>query len=230
MPKNKTIFSVTSPLDFDREVTVSKLRKWVQDLDLKFLVIDGLTYLKNERTKGHQPEHERLTDITEDLMTLSNELLIPIVVVVQANREGARDSNGEISNDTPEIDTIRGSDGISHNASRVISVRCKDSTLTLYLNKNITITLIEPGAYLTGFNQVMIDNKDKFTNYDSKIYKNRKFINRIQRNIFFLVEKKDYTDLVKKVGKEIYKKKPKFRIRRPIIQSVFVKIYLILFG
>lgn len=136
LSKNKTIFSVTSPLDFDREVTVSKLRKWVQDLDLKFLVIDGLTYLKNERTKGHQPEHERLTDITEDLMTLSNELLIPIVVVVQANREGARDSNGEINNDTPEIDTIRGSDGISHNASRVISVRCKDGIITLYLNKN----------------------------------------------------------------------------------------------
>lgn len=136
LAKSKTIFSVTSPLDFDREVTVSKLRKWVTDLDLKFLVIDGLTYLKNERTNGHQPEHERLTDITEDLMTLSNELLIPIVVVVQANREAAKDANGEVNNDTPEIDTIRGSDGISHNASRVISIRCRDSVLTLYLNKN----------------------------------------------------------------------------------------------
>ena len=100
----------------------------------------------------------------------------------------------------------------------------------LYQGLDIEVSTILPGAYYTGFNQVMIDNKDKFTNHDSKIYKNRKFINRIQRNIFFLVEKKDYTDLVKKVGKEIYKEKPKFRIRRPIIQSVFVKIYLILFG
>ena len=134
--KNKTMFSVTDPTCFDREVTVSKLRKWVLDLDLKLIVIDGLTYLKNERANGHQPDHERLTDLSEDLMTLSNELKIPVIAVVQANREGARDANGDVSNDTPEIDTIRGSDGISHNASRVMSVRYKDSTITLYLNKN----------------------------------------------------------------------------------------------
>ena len=134
--KNKTMFSVTDPTCFDREVTVSKLRKWILDLDLKLIVIDGLTYLKNERVNGHQPDHERLTDLSEDLMTLSNELKIPVIAVVQANREGARDANGDVSNDTPEIDTIRGSDGISHNASRVMSVRYKDSTITLYLNKN----------------------------------------------------------------------------------------------
>ncbi len=136
LSKNKNKFSVTSPMDFDKEVTISNLRKWVTDLNLKLIVIDGLTYLKNERTKGHQPEHERLTDLSEELMTLSNELEIPIIAVVQANREGARDKEGEISNDTPEIDTIRGSDGISHNASRVISVRYKDDNITLYLNKN----------------------------------------------------------------------------------------------
>ena len=136
LSKNKTIFSVTSPIHFDKEVTVSKLKKWATDLDLKLIVIDGLTYLKNERVNGRQPDHERLTDLSEDLMTLSNELQIPIIAVVQANREGARDSNGEVNDDTPEIDTIRGSDGISHNASRVISVRYKDNTITIYLNKN----------------------------------------------------------------------------------------------
>ncbi len=136
LAKNKTIFSVTDPTCFDREVTVSKLRKWILDLDLKLIVIDGLTYLKNERVNGHQPDHERLTDLSEDLMTLSNELKIPVIAVVQANREGARDANGDVNNDTPEIDTIRGSDGISHNASRVMSVRYKDNTITLYLNKN----------------------------------------------------------------------------------------------
>lgn len=136
LSKNKTKFSVTTPLDFDKEVTVSKLAKWVRDLDLKLLVIDGLTYLKNERATGHQQETQKLTDLSEDLMTLSNELSIPVIAVVQANREAARDANGEVNNDTPEIDTIRGSDGISHNASRVLSVRFKDGTLTLYVNKN----------------------------------------------------------------------------------------------
>ena len=136
LTKTKTIFSVTTPADFDKEVTVSALKKWITQLNLKMIVIDGLTYLKNERRSGNQPDHERLTDICEDLMNLSNELEIPIVVVVQANREGARDNNGDVSNDAPEIDTIRGSDGISHNASRVISVRYKDGNLVLYINKN----------------------------------------------------------------------------------------------
>ena len=136
LAKNKAKFSVTTPLDFDKEVTVTKLRKWCIDLDLKLLVIDGLTYLKNERSDGRQQETQKLTELSEDLMTLSNELSIPVIAVVQANREAARDANGEVNNDTPEIDTIRGSDGISHNASRVISVRYKDNTLTLYLNKN----------------------------------------------------------------------------------------------
>ena len=136
LAKNKAKFSVTTPLDFDKEVTVTKLRKWCIDLNLKLLVIDGLTYLKNERSDGRQQETQKLTELSEDLMTLSNELSIPVIAVVQANREAARDANGEVNNDTPEIDTIRGSDGISHNASRVISVRYKDNTLTLYLNKN----------------------------------------------------------------------------------------------
>ncbi len=112
-----------------------------------------------------------------------------------------------------------------------ISMLCKTLRYELkYINKNISITLIEPGAYHTGFNQVMIDNKDLFLNHNSKIYKNSITINRLQRNLFRLIEKDNTSDLVKKVVKEMEKVKPKFRIRRPIIQSVFLKLYLIFFG
>ena len=69
-------------------------------------------------------------------MTLSVELGIPIVIVVQANREAARDKDGDVNDDAPELDTIRGSDGISHNASKVISVVHRKETITLYINKN----------------------------------------------------------------------------------------------
>ncbi len=98
------------------------------------------------------------------------------------------------------------------------------------INPNISITVIEPGCYHTGFNQVMIDNKEKYTPNNSKLYNDISSINRIQRNIFALIEKDDYNNLVNKIVKELEKDRPKFIIRSPIIQSIFLKIYMIFFG
>ena len=69
-------------------------------------------------------------------MTLSIELGIPIIVVLQANREGARDKDGEVNSEAPELDTVRGSDGISYNASRSISLYKAKHIIEMYLNKN----------------------------------------------------------------------------------------------
>ena len=96
-------------------------------------------------------------------------------------------------------------------------------------DQDITISLIEPGAYKTGFNQVMIDNKNKFLNKENKIYENRNSINRIQRNMFTLIEEKSTASLIKKIVKEIESDFPKFKIRRPIIQSLFTKLLLIIY-
>ena len=94
--------------------------------------------MSDERTDDKASTTDRLTNIAEDLMTLSVEMSIPIVVVVQANRSAARDSDGEVSNDAPELDTIRNSDGISHNASRAISVtnNTDNGILKLKITKN----------------------------------------------------------------------------------------------
>ena len=121
--------------------------------------------------------------------------------------------------------------GCYTSSKAAISMLCKTLKYELkYLNKNITISVIEPGAYHTGFNQVMIDNKELFSYKDSKLYKNKDEVNRIQRNLFRLIEKDNTNSLIKKIVKEIYKDKPKFRIRRPISQSIFLKLYMIFFG
>lgn len=96
-----------------------------------------------------------------------------------------------------------------------------------YLKSDISISVIEPGAYHTGFNQVMIDNKSKFLDKDSFFYKKRISINRMQRHLFSLLEKDSYDDLVNKVVKEIEKEKPQFMIRRPIFLNVFLKLYFL---
>lgn len=135
--KTRSLFNVVTPLDFpEKRVTVSELRRWIEALDLKMIVIDGLQYLSNERAARGKSTVDNLTEISEDLMLLSMEKKIPIVAVMQANRTGARDSDGEVSTESPELDTIRGSDGISHNASRAISVYKAKSIIKLYLSKN----------------------------------------------------------------------------------------------
>ena len=57
------------------------------------------------------------------------------------------------------------------------------------INKNITISLIEPGAYKTGFNEVMIDNKDKFLeNRYEQIKESIKDIIRNKGNTHLIIE------------------------------------------
>lgn len=111
---------VTRPKDFAKKVTVSKLRVWAKARKLDALYIDGITYLTDERYRRGDSKTISLTNISEDLMELSSELKIPIIVVVQANRGGVVDKK---SLDTPELENIRDSDGIAQNASIVYSVR-----------------------------------------------------------------------------------------------------------
>ena len=128
--KNK--FIVATPNDFDRKITVTKLKNWIQQYDLNLVAVDGITYMTDERFQRGDTKTTQLTHISEDLMSLSMEMKVPILIVVQANRGGVvNDDEG-----TPELETIRDSDGISHNASKVISIRqTKDGILKMEVKK-----------------------------------------------------------------------------------------------
>lgn len=125
----KIKFLVATPLDFNKKVTVTKLKNFILKNNLDILMVDGISYLKDERQKRGDNKTTSLTNISEDLMALSLELGIPIVTVVQSNREGTE-------NDTPELENIRDSDGIAHNATKVISLKQKDVGLLMTVKKN----------------------------------------------------------------------------------------------
>lgn len=125
-------FLVSTPLDFNKKITVSKLRVWATQNNLDVLAIDGITYLSDERYKRGDNKTITLTNISEDLMQLSEELRIPVLVVVQSNRGGVK----EDPNATPDLEDIRDSDGISHNATKVISLRQKDEALLMEIKKH----------------------------------------------------------------------------------------------
>ena len=60
---------------------------------------------------------------------MSCELNVPILIVVQSNRGG-------VEKDTPDLEDIRDSDGISHNATKVISLAQKEDALVMKIKKH----------------------------------------------------------------------------------------------
>lgn len=131
LAKRKNVFLVTTPKDFNKQITVSKLRNFVITNKLQMLAIDGITYMTDERYKRGDNKTTSLTNISEDLMQLSCDLQIPILVVVQSNRGGVKEEDGA----TPELEDIRDSDGIAHNATKVIALKQKESNLIMSIKK-----------------------------------------------------------------------------------------------
>lgn len=132
--QNKNRFVTATPEHFDRKITVTKLRNWVKEYEVDILAIDGIKYLSDERYKRGDNLTTSLTNISEDLMALSIELHIPVLVVVQSNRSGVV---ADDEDDTPDLESIRDSDGISHNASKVLSLRqTKDGILKMGIKKS----------------------------------------------------------------------------------------------
>lgn len=129
LSKSDTPFFVSHPRDFKRKVTVSKLRSYVIANKIDMLVIDGISYLTDERKEKGDSRTTQLTNISEDLMDLSIDLHIPVIVVCQSNREGAKE-------DDLHIENIRDSDGISYNASLIFAIQQKDPGLQISILKN----------------------------------------------------------------------------------------------
>ena len=128
--KNK--FIVSTPGDFDKRITVSKIREWVQKYHLDIVIIDGINYMVDERAQRGDNKTTALTNISEDLMALSVEIKIPILVVVQANRMGVI---GADDTGTPELENIKDSDGIGANASKVLSLKHDKDILRIGVKK-----------------------------------------------------------------------------------------------
>lgn len=130
LEKRENPFFVVSPKEFSRRITVSKLRSFIETNNIDILGIDGISYLTDERMRKGDNRTTQLTNISEDLMDLSIDLKVPIIVVAQSNREGAN------TEEAPGLENIRDSDGIAYNCSVAISARQKDAKVELNVRKN----------------------------------------------------------------------------------------------
>lgn len=96
------------------------------------------------------------------------------------------------------------------------------------INKNIKVCLIEPGAYYTGFNQIMIENKFSWMKQKS-YFNNLNKLREKELKMFNLIEKKRLNTIVWKIEDAILSNNPKFIYSAPFFQVLFLKIYSFLY-
>lgn len=95
------------------------------------------------------------------------------------------------------------------------------------ISKNIKISLIEPGMYHTGFNQVMLENKYDWMSINS-FFEEQINIIRKKENLFFkILEKNKLNSISNKIIKAIEVENPNFIYRAPFLQVIGTKIYQI---
>lgn len=142
LSQKDTPFLLTTPKDFDRQVTVDKIRDYVLDNKIDILGIDGVSFLRDPACRRSDTRADELGYISQALMDLSREVGIPILVVVQTNREGAK------AGGLPELHHVKGSSGIVEAASWVFSlVESGISSITIGNPKSRNNTKLLPLTY-----------------------------------------------------------------------------------
>lgn len=95
-------------------------------------------------------------------------------------------------------------------------------------NSKVRLKLILPGAYKTGFNQVMIESFAKsIDNSDYFIYSDDLVID--QKRFFNVIESLDISSIVYKMIEAIESDNNKLFYNAPLSQKIFTKLYMLLF-
>ena len=170
--KKDNKFIVSTPADFANKMTVSKLRQYIKQYKLDILAIDGVGYLSDERAERGDSTATKLKHIGEDLMSLSVEMNIPILVVAQANRTGITEGD----NDTPDIGSVRDGDGLAFNATVLLALKLKDRVMTMEVKKARNIELGKKIMYQLDINVgdfKYIPSNDVVTSTKAKVERKR---------------------------------------------------------
>lgn len=96
------------------------------------------------------------------------------------------------------------------------------------ITKNVHVSLIEPGAYHTGFNQENIAKMFTWMNESSYFYKIIDKIKKEEEEYFEFLELKSTKSIVKKFVKASEARKPKLRYTAPLWQAFGIQVMRIL--
>ena len=103
---------------FGGKVTLSQINAFIRQYKLQGLYIDGIRFLKLDNVGRYVSTLERYEIVSDYLHNLSLTLGLPIICVVQSNRDGFRDDKDRMA----DALNIKGSDDIGATATTILSV------------------------------------------------------------------------------------------------------------
>ena len=114
----------------DGEVDVPLLKRFVEKYNIKLLIVDGLSYVVDSRSKYSDRDHEKYKNICNDLFKLSKELGCAVVISMQANRD-TKEMKDDKGVPFPNLYAAEGSDHPARIATQVFAIRQIFETHTL---------------------------------------------------------------------------------------------------
>lgn len=114
----------------DGEVDVPYVRRFVAKHKVKLVIIDGLSYMTDSRSKYNDRDYEKYKNLCKDLFQMSKEFGCAVVISMQANRD-TKDMKDEKGVPFPNMFSIEGSDHPGRIATQVFAIRQIFETHTL---------------------------------------------------------------------------------------------------
>lgn len=120
---------VLTQKELRRRANVDDIEEMIIRDKLTMLVVDQLSLVEDKNYRPGNPIRFQYGNISDDLYSLSIKYDLPVILLVQSNRQGINAQNA------PELENIAESDAVAQNATRVISMRNENGILTLKLLK-----------------------------------------------------------------------------------------------
>lgn len=151
LDKIKGDLLVLTPTQLQHNARPSDLRRFVKDYNLDVLFIDQLSLMEPDGMRGGA-DYERKALLSYQLKSLQQELRIPIIAVSQLNR-GATQQEADASN-------IAGSDRIGQDATLIIALSRRDTTLKIKVLKARSFKVLdEPWEFMWDIDKGIIEPK-----------------------------------------------------------------------
>ena len=115
-----------TPDTFGGDVTVSKIRAFIERYDLQMVCIDQLSLMSDER--GARDNRIQYSNLSKDLRTLQRTTKIPFIIAVQQNREDVEEKGVGVQN-------IAESDRIGQDATTVLFIERKNGNIQITVGK-----------------------------------------------------------------------------------------------
>lgn len=113
-----------------RKANVNDIEEMIVRDKLSMVIVDQLSLMEDSTSKPGTPLRQQYGNISMDLFSLTSKYNLPIVLLVQSNRQATQEQNG------PTLENIAESDAVAQNATRVISMKNENGILTLNIVKN----------------------------------------------------------------------------------------------